>query len=458
MTNELDLLITGGSIVTPSGVTYESIGVADGRIVGLFPADAPAPGAAEVLDISGRHVLPGGIDAHVHTRAPSRPDRETWESGTAAAARSGITTIIEMPMSDPPGSTAAVIRNRLATAEGSCHVDYAMYGGGGWQDERSIREQADEGIVAYKLLSHGPPPGREREFVGLFAESNAELYGSLRQIAKTGLPAAVHAEDASLLHLVESEVRAAHQGDPRDHALARPVWVEEVSVSTLLILARETGARLHLPHIGSATALKPAADARRNGQAVTIETSPHYLSFDESLLAAHRGFAKMNPPLRSPADRDAMWAAIEAGDIDIVASDHGPNLASEKQGTDIWAANAGNPGIEALYPVLIDGALRGRVRMEKVADVMAAAPARIFGLPGKGRIEPGYDADFMVCDTAREWVFHKEDCASNSRDSYVIYDGRTFKGVIEQVFSRGRVVAVDGRATSALAGRFITPN
>lgn len=457
MTAELDLLVTGGTIVTPDGSIQGDLGVAEGRIVGVYAAGTASPASAERVDATGRHILPGGIDAHVHTRAPARPDRETWQSGTSAAARSGITAIIEMPMSNPPGSTAGVIRDRLAAAEGSCHVDYAMYGGGGWQDERAIREQADEGIVGYKILSHGPPAGREHEFIGLFAESNAELYGSLREIAKTGLPAAVHAEDASLLHLVESEVRAAHQGDPRDHARARPVWIEEVSIATLLILARETGARLHLPHIGSAAALRAASGARRAGQPVTIETSPHYLSFEEGLLARHRGFAKMNPPLRSADDRDAMWHAIDNGEVDIVASDHGPNLASEKQGDDIWTPNAGNPGIEALYPVLIDGALRGLTSLERVADVMAAAPARIFGLPQKGRIEPGCDADFLICDTAAEWTFRKEDCASNSRDSYVMYDGRTFSGVIETVFNRGRVVAADGRATGPHNGRFITP-
>jgi len=457
LTGRLDLLVTGGTIVTPDGTIDGALGVSDGRIVAIYPAGTSTPPASEVMDASGRLVLPGGIDAHVHTRAPARPDRETWESGTSAAARSGITTIIEMPMSNPPGSTAAVIRDRLASAEGSCHVDYAMYGGGGWQEERAILEQAEQGIVGYKILSHGPPPGREDEFVGLFAESNAELYGSLRQIAKTGLPAVVHAEDASLLHLVESEVRAAHKGDPRDHARARPVWVEEVSIATLLILARESGARLHLPHIGSEVALRTASEARRRGEAVTIETSPHYLSFEESLLEKHRGFAKMNPPLRTAADRDALWRAIAEGDVDIVASDHGPNLASEKQGDDIWSPNAGNPGIEALYPVLIDGAARGHTSWARVADVMAAGPARIFGLPGKGRLAPGYDADFVLCDPSAEWTFRKEECASNSRDSYVMYDGKQFQGAIETVVSRGRVVAASGKATGPHRGRFITP-
>ncbi|MGN6760626.1 MAG: dihydroorotase [Leifsonia sp.] len=457
MSRSIELLITGGCIVTPEGVSKKSVGVSEGKIVGLYDDGAPTPEADTVIDATGKHILPGGIDAHVHTRAPARPDRETWQSGTAAAARGGVTTIIEMPMSQPPGSTAAAIRNRLASAVGECHIDFAMYGGGAWQDERSIREQADEGIVGYKILSHSAPAGREEDFVGICAGTNAELYGSLREIAKTGLVASVHAEDNSLLHLIEAEVRAAYAGDPKDHARARPTWVEEVSIATLLVLARESGARLHLPHIGSAAALKVAVNARRDGHPVTVETSPHYLAFDVTLMDELKGFAKMNPPLRTVADQEALWAGLTAGDIDILGSDHGPNLPSEKQGETIWEPNAGNPGLEAIYAVLIDGALRGRTNLETAASAMAAEPARIFGLPRKGRIELGYDADLVVCDTKKSWTFRKEDCASNSRSSYMMYDGREFRGVFETVLSRGRTVAEHGVVTGALNGRFITP-
>ncbi|GAB2526756.1 dihydroorotase [Paramicrobacterium agarici] len=457
MTRELELLIRGGSVVTPEGIMRQDVGIAGGTIVALYNDGEDVPPAAKVIDATGKHVLPGGVDAHVHTRAPARPDRETWQSGTAAAARSGVTTIIEMPMSNPPGSTASVIRDRIASAQGECYVDFAIYGGGGWQDERAIREQADEGIVGYKVLSHGPPPGREHEFVGLFAETNAELFGSLREIAKTGLPVSVHAEDASLLHLVESEVRAAHAGDPRDHVRSRPAWVEEVSIATLLVLARETGAKLHLPHIGSAAAMNTAARARHAGHPVTVETSPHYLSFDQDLMLEKHGFAKMNPPLRTVADQEALWAGLTAGDIDIVASDHGPNLPEEKQGETIWDANAGNPGLEAIYSVVVDGAIRGRTSFETVASAMAAAPVRIFGLPCKGKIDVGYDADVVVCNTEATWTFRKEECSSNSRESYEMYEGKEFRGAFETVVSRGRIVAEHGNVVGSRSGSHITP-
>lgn len=452
-----DAVVRGGTIVSGAEARSGDLAIRDGRIAAVIAPGQPVE-AREEHDATGCYVLPGAVDAHVHSRAPSRPDRETWQSATQAAARGGITTIIEMPTSDPAASTPAVLRNRVRTGEEGAYIDFALYAGGAAQDSRAAAELAAEGIVGYKILSHGAPAGREREFVGLCAVSNAELYGSLEAIAPTGLPCAVHAEDESLLEQRARRVRAAGTGAPLEHARSRPPYVEAASIATLLVLAEETGCRLHLPHVSSRWGLELAAAGKGRGVDVSIETCAHYLWFDESALAELGGFAKVNPPLRTAEDRAALWAGICDGTVDNVASDHGPYLYEEKDKANIWEAQAGNPGLEVLAPVVYDAALRGDISISQAVAVLSEGPAARFGLQRKGSLAPGRDADLVILDPQQGWTFDWQDSYSQVRRNYKLYQGRQFRGKLTTVLSRGQVV-YDGTAVvgSAGHGRYTTP-
>ncbi len=452
-----DAVVRRGSIVSAQETRPGDIAIKDGKIVAVLAPGTPVVAEHE-YDATGCYVLPGAVDVHVHSRAPARPDRETWESATQAAARGGITTIVEMPTSDPAASTPAVLRNRVRTALQSAHVDFALYAGGVTGSARAAAELAAEGIVGFKILSHSPPPNREREFVGLCAVSNAQLYESLQAIAGTGLPCAVHAEDESLLEQGVERTRAGGTGHPLEHARSRPPYVEAVSIATLLILTEETGARLHLPHVSSAWGLRLALEGKSKGVDVSVETCPHYLCFDESKLAELGGFAKVNPPLRLAADREALWEGIRTGGVDNVASDHGPYLYEEKDKESIWEAQAGNPGLEAVASVVYDAAVRGGITFNQAAAVLAENPAERFGLSRKGRLAPGFDADLVIFDPDQKWTFDWRDAYSLVRRNYKMYQGREFHGKLRAVLSRGTLV-YDGRKVvgSAGHGRYVTP-
>lgn len=453
-----DAVVRGGSVVSADHAAAADIAIQDGQIAAVLTPGQHVSTAQE-YDASGCYVLPGAIDAHVHSRAPSRPDRETWASATQAAARGGITTIIEMPTSDPAASTPSVLRNRVRTGEEAAYVDFSLYAGGVTSDPTVAAELAAEGIVGYKILSHAAPAGREREFVGLCAVSNAELYESLSAIAPTGLPCAVHAEDESLLEQGVRAVKASGTGEALEHARSRPPYVEAASIATLLVLSEETGCRLHLPHVSSRWGLELGLDGKRKGLDVSIETCGHYLCFDESTLAELGGFAKVNPPLRTADDRTALWDAIRTRGIDNVASDHGPYLYEEKDKANIWDAQAGNPGLEAVASVVYDAAIRGEVSINEAVAVLAERPAERFGLGRKGRLHPGFDADIVILDPTRDWTFDWRDAYSNVRRNYKMYQGRQFRGAFTTVLSRGRLV-YDGKTVvgSGGHGRYVTPD
>jgi allantoinase len=452
-----DSVIRGGRVVSGTDTVAANVAIRDGKVVALLVEHEPFE-AQTVYDAEDCLVLPGVIDAHVHSRAPSRPDRETWASATQGAARGGVTTIIEMPTSDPSASTPDVIRNRVRTGEGEAYVDFALYGAGASGDEKKVRALADEGVVGYKILSHAAPPGRDSEFTDMCVTSNAELYEGLEAIATTGLPVAVHAEDDSLLNMGVARMRAKSERSPLDHARSRPPFVEAVSIATLLLLAEETGAKLHLPHVSSALGLKQALRAKSEGADITIETCPHFLLFDETKLEELRGFAKMNPPLRRASDCAALWESIREGGIDVVASDHAPYLYEEKEPSDIFTASAGITGLEVLGPALYDRAARGEISFNTAASVLSEGPARVFGLAEKGKVAPGFDADIVILDPRGRWTFDKHAALSKAKESYRLYDGREFQGQINRVISRGSVVAESGKVVGSSGhGKYITP-
>lgn len=452
-----DSVIRGGRVVSGPETVTANVAIRDGKIASLLPANEPFE-AETVYEAEDCLILPGIVDAHVHSRAPSRPDRETWGSATQAAARGGVTTIIEMPTSDPSASTPEVIRNRVRTGEAEAYVDFALYGAGASGDARKVQALADEGVVGFKILSHAAPLGRDREFTDMCVTSNAELFEGLEAIATTGLPCAVHAEDDSLLDMGLARMRAKPTRSPLDHARSRPPFVEAVSIATLLLLAAESRAKLHLPHVSSALGLKQALRAKGEGADVSIETCPHYLLFDESRLEQLGGFAKMNPPLRSGSDSAALWASIRDGGIDVVASDHAPYLYEEKESGDIFTAAAGLPGLEVIGAALYDRAARGEISFNDAASVLAEGPARVFGLAQKGKVAPGFDADIVIIDPRRSWVFDSHAALSKARESYRLYDGREFQGQITRVMSRGSVVAETGVVVGSSGhGNYVTP-
>ncbi|HET9852404.1 MAG TPA: dihydroorotase family protein, partial [Candidatus Limnocylindrales bacterium] len=301
--------------------------------------------------------------------------------------------------------------------------------------------------------------GREQEFIGLCAPHPAEYLTALREVAKTGLVGAVHAEDAALLGANERELTAAGDRGPLSHARWRPEYVELASVAQSIELALSAGARLQLAHCSTPAAVGLAVAARVRG-AVTVETCPHYLFLTVADIERYGPFAKINPALRSEAAVEGMWAAIAAGQVDVLGSDHSPFLVEEKApfANDMWRALPGAPGLESLLPLLLTAVADGRLALEQAVALTSANAARIFGLRDKGAIRLGGDADLAIVDLGHEGVIDTSTWLTRSRGTAAVWDGRRVRARVARTIVRGRTVFEDGALVGPRGwGRLVRP-
>jgi allantoinase len=443
----LDLAIRGGTVVAPDGARRADVGIADGRIVAV--AEALDDAARADLDATGLHVLPGAVDAHVHFNDPGRTDYEGFETGTRAAAAGGTTTIVDMPLNaQPPTIDARAFDRKRAAAGRSALVDFAVWGGLVPGDIGRLDELAARGVVGFKaFMSDTTMP----EFA---MADDLTLYEGMARAATLGLPVAVHAESEAITSALAARARREGRRGVRDYLRSRPAIAEVEAIGRALLLAEETGCALHVVHVSTGRGVALVAEARARGVDATCETCPHYLVFDEDDAERLGAIAKCAPPLRPAAERDALWAAI--GDIALVASDHSPSLPELKQGDDFFAVWGGITGCQVLLGVLLDAGHHERgLALEQVAALAATGAARRFRLPGKGRVEPGADADLALVDLAGATALGGETLLH--RHPHSPWAGRTLRGRIARTLVRGTTVFADGRVAGPPAGRLVTP-
>ena len=314
----LDLLIKNGLAYVDGDFRKCDIAVKDGKIAAVAECGLFGDGdAMRSIEAEGKYVTPGGIDTHIHIRDPGHADRETFYTGPLSAAQGGCTTILEHPISTPPQYNKEILDNRKRIAADNCVVDYAFYGAAGGQYPEEIVPLSKEGIVAYKSFLHQAPAGREGEFVGLTLANDAEIMTGMREIAKTGLMMASHAENNDMIvHNIE-EFRAKGWTKPIDHCKSRPAITEYSTVSKLILMAKATGCKLELAHMSTPESCELAKQAKSEGQSVFVETCPHYLLLDESYLEKFGSFARCNPPLRAKEAVERMLFPYKFFDIRI---------------------------------------------------------------------------------------------------------------------------------------------
>lgn len=454
-----DLVVAGGTVVTSQGRRAADVVVDAGRISAVV---LPGAGGAarEVLDARGRHVLPGVIDTHVHTRHPGVPEREDFQSGTRAAAAGGITTIFEMPISKLPVNSGESLTRRAELLQPTALVDYALYGGAGHENLGDIAAQADAGAIAFKTFLQPPPPARLDEFFGLWCTDEVALRDVMRAVKATGLRHCFHCEYTPLFQHLQRELEAAGRVTGRAHAESRPPVVEELSVAIVLALAEDLGARVQVVHCSSPRAARLARDARWRGVDATVETCPPYLFFTDEALDRLGPFAKCNPPLRGEQEVRGLRQAVREGLIEVVGTDHSPFLAEDKAlGNDnIFKAPPGLAGLELLVPMLLTATYEGWLTLEDVAALSAENAAKLFGLPQKGRIQEGADADLTLVDLDTTWRYDSASALTKSRANMRIYDGLELHGRVAATVVRGAIVYRDGVVTGAPGhGQFVRP-
>ncbi|MEM7117912.1 MAG: dihydroorotase family protein [Chloroflexota bacterium] len=452
--------IINGTIVQDTQLFKADLVIANGLIDEIRrPGTGSVQG--EVIDADGLLVLPGGIDIHFHCRAPAFPERGDFATETRAAAAGGITTIFEMPISKPGTSTLKVFEARRALAEANVYVDFGLYAAPASFDVAEVTAMVQAGAIGFKTFMVAAPAGREDEFEGLVAITDDEIWRTLETIKDHDLPAVFHCESDPLLNYFSAQLDQAASIPASAHALTRPPVVESIAIAKLLILAEAVGRSVHIAHLSTAGGLALIEDAKRRGVAVTAETCPHYLLFTSDVLDEVGPFGKINPPIRGASDQAAMWKGLDEGTIEIVASDHAPFSLREKESTleDIRLAPPGVPGVEILYPVMLDLALRGRYDLQKVVNLVSTQPARMYGLyPHKGILQVGAQADIVLFDPHVTHVVDGKKWFSKAAPTERLYTGRTLQGCIKQTFLRGEVIYRDGEVVGKRGnGRFVRP-
>ena len=438
-----DLVIHNGIVVTPDAAFPASVAIRDEKIVAVGAPDA-MPAARETLDASGLHILPGAIDVHVHFRDPGYPNKEDWESGTAAAAFGGVTTVFDMPNTIPPTGTGTILAEKHRIAASKAHVDFGLYGLLGADTIDNVPELIAGGVIGFKLYMGNT-------FGKIPSPSTGEMLEAFEVVAETGKRISLHAETNSIIERRQTRLTQAGRHEPLAHLDSRPAVVAVEAVSRACTLSEWTGARIHILHISSADELRPLREAKARGVDVTGETCPQYLFLSTDDYERFAGVIRVNPPVREKENQEPIWAALADGTVDMIATDHAPHTPEEKTRNDIWAVDCGFPGVETQMPAMLTQVNAGRMSISDYVRWSAFNPARHWGLyPRKGAIQPGADADLALVDLSREWTI--DDAKIQSRSKISPWHGRKVKGLPIHTIVRGRFVMRDRTLVPSTTG------
>lgn len=455
-----DLIIRGATVHGPAGGRRSDVRVHGARIAEVGHVRSH-PGEATVVDGTGLWLLPGAIDAHVHSRDPGAPEKETFETMTAAAACGGVTTIADMPNTIPAVSSAAVLEEKVEHLSGSARVDFALWGALRQSStEEDVRGLVEAGVIGVKAYL-GYAVRLDNEQIVYTPDSGTGLeappdYGTIARmaplLARDGMPLAVHAEDPGVLGTFRRPIHTYG-----DLLASRPAVAEAVAVAALGAIAKESGCRIHVVHLSSAAGLAAARIAIAGGSPLVVETCPQYLLLTEQDVAPLGPVGKMFPPVRTAADRRALQEGLLAGTITRIATDHAPHETALKAGLSLEAAGAGTTGVETVYLAALEVARELGLGPEAAVQWVAEAPARALRLAGqKGAIRAGLDADLVLLDPAQETLASPE--RMHSRQSLGVFTGHRFRGAIRAVWSRGELVAESGEPVGRGGqGRFLRP-
>ena len=432
MISKVDLVVRAGTVVTAAGVIDADLAVTDGRITDVGPRlDVDAD---EEIDASGLHVFPGGVDAHVHFNEPGRTDWETIACGTAALAAGGYTSYVDMPLNSLPVTIdTEAFDLKLAAASSAAIVDFGIWGGLVPGNVDQVDALVDRGVLGFKAFMC--PSGID-EFP---ACDTITLREGMARIARRGSILLVHAEDPVIL---DQHMTAVGGTSASDFIRSRPPDAELAAIANAIEIAAQTGCRLHVVHVSTLAGMQMIRAAQGSGVDVSGETCPHYLLYVEDDLQRLGGVGKCFPPFRTAADRDGLWRMLAAGVLPIVVSDHSPSTLELKQGDDYFKIWGGLSGCQSTRQLLLARSLDAR----RLAAATATNVARRFGLPGKGEIAPGYDADLWLADLTHTDVLKSEDLLYKNRFS--AHEGQPIRGRTVMTLVRGR---------KPEKGRFIRP-
>lgn len=435
-----DLILKGGSVVNHDGEGVRDIGVRNGAIAQI--GDLSQASAERVIDCTGLHILPGVIDSQVHFREPGLEHKEDLETGARAAVMGGVTSVFEMPNTNPQTTTPEALADKIARATNRMHCDFAFWVGGTHENAKDIPE-----------LERLPGAAGIKVFMGSSTGSLlVEDDGGVTEILKrTRRRSAFHSEDEEMLR-ERKPLRVP--GDPRSHPVWRSPEVALKCTERLVRIAHDTGAKIHVLHISTKEEMDFLVDHK---DVATVEVTPNHLTLTAPEAYERLGaLAQMNPPVRDEAHREGIWRGLAQGIVDVLGSDHAPHTLEEKQNATYPDTPSGMTGVQTLVPVMLDHVNKGRLSLARFVDLTSAGPQRIFGIARKGRIAAGYDADFTIVDLKKQMTITNDWIASKC--GWTPYDGVSVTGWPVGTLVRGNVVMWEGELTTPGAGapvRFI---
>lgn len=458
-----DLVIRGGTVVAATGSRRADVAVRGGIIEAIEPdLGGPAAGADQVIDATGMLVLPGVVDVHTHTRVASEAEPDRFFQDSVAAAFGGTTSFLSFnnPGTGSSPSAERSLRTGLAewrtATDGDSAIDYGL--------SLSISGHAEDPLAELAATIDAGVATSKAFMVFDFRLADRVLFDAMRIMGERGAMLQVHCEDPVLLDAGVAACLGRGEIAPRYHAASRPPYIEAVATARALAFARASGSPVHIVHLSSEAALDEVRRARATGVRVTAETCPHYLVLTDAAYAEPDPIKCacfiISPPLRSASDRDALWAGLADGSLDLVATDHVADRVSVEKaeagsGVSFDRISNGAPGIETLLALLYsEGVATGRITVERMVELLSTTPAARFGLARKGALEVGRDADLVVFDPAARRTLRAE--ALHHTSDYTPYEGLAIRGAVRDVLVRGIDVIRSGAFVGRRgAGRFI---
>jgi allantoinase len=448
--SQYDLILRNGTLVTAADTSHADLAVADGRIVAIAPMLEGT--GKEEIDARGMHIFPGVIDAHVHFNKPGRSEWEGFATGTRALAAGGTTTFFDMPLNaHPPTLDAASFDLKLAAAQASSLVDFALWGGLVPGNIEQLDELAERGVIGFKAFMSNS--GID-DFQSV---DDLTLYEGMARAATLGRIVALHAENDQITSMRTQRALAAERTGVRDYLASRPIIAELEAIERAIIFASETGCSLHIVHVSSGRGVALVAAARARGVDVSCETCPHYLVLTQEDVEELGAVAKCAPPLRSEEVREELWQQVFVGNVPMVTSDHSPAPASMKTASNFFQVWGGISGCQSLLSLLLtEGYDRRHLPLTRIAAMTAEYAARRFTLsPQKGHIAIGADADLVLVDLRRDTTLQASDLFY--RHQHSPYVGMRLRGRVVRTLLRGQTVFLGGKFASAPLGRLIKP-
>jgi allantoinase len=429
----------------PTGVSTVDIAISDGVIAAVGPNLASA---SEEIDATGLHVLPGGIDSHVHFNEPGHTDWETIANGSAALAAGGYSAFVDMPLNSLPVTTdGEAFDQKLAAAKASSRLDFGLWGGLIPGNINRLEELHARGVLGFKAFMC---PSGLAEFPGC---DERTLRDGMLRIAALGTILLLHAEDPGIVDALSRKAIAAGRTRARDFIRSRPPAAELEAISRAIYIAGETRCAIHIVHVSTADGIHLIREAQTRGVDVTGETCPHYLLYTEEDLERLGALGKCAPPFRTSQDREELWALLAKGSLHMVVSDHSPSSPDLKGGDDFFKLWGGISGCQSTRHLLLEGAHQRSIDVGVIAAATATNVAKRFGLARKGEIGVGFDADLWLADLAHESVVRSEDLRYTH--PFSAHEGQAIRGRTVRTFVRGQTAFADGRSVGGPTGRLL---